>query len=175
MPGERVKSGLSPSLNDPGRADPTDQARRFRTEQRPPSIAPRASPRRGRASAVRATLCLTSSVYVATWLRRRASGQGLKACRRAYTHRRDRSRRSPTHHPVVRRSDAAASPRFSHDRRHLVTSTTHVSDACAYNCISGSEPATPTGEPFVPADGSACNGGKLPSSRRSGHRLPDSL
>ena len=61
MPGERVKGGMSPSLNDPGRADPTDPGSEQRLLDRV---------RRGRASAVAALF-----ERYAPWLRRRASGR----------------------------------------------------------------------------------------------------
>ena len=61
MPGERVKSGMSPSLNDPGRADPTDPGSEQRLLDRV---------RRGRASAVAALF-----ERYRPWLRRRASGR----------------------------------------------------------------------------------------------------
>ena len=61
MPGERVKSGMSPSLNETGRADPTDLGSEQRLLDRV---------RRGSASAVAALF-----ERYAPWLRRRASGR----------------------------------------------------------------------------------------------------
>ena len=60
-PGERVRSGMSPSSNDTGRADPPDSGSEQRLLNRV---------RRGRSSAVNALF-----ERYAPWLRRRASGR----------------------------------------------------------------------------------------------------